>query len=257
MPPLMPPINSPRSFVKPKSHTIRNLSIVIGVLVIVLVGFFMLKGNAPKKASNPSHKTYSATNVPISSTTKHYVSKEQILNIAFDYPSNWTVSPASTTYNGSSNITVKSPVMPIVDANGKTLPGQIVINFRPGGAQINELVQYSAAAAANSVQIAYSNPSPNQLVYPYITFVNLSSNPNPNGLFQEVIITGPDTFNMGAPVTSASLSGLDTIISATFYDCSLNDCSTDNNTLSINSNIWQNSALFNQVLKVFESISLP
>ena len=152
---------------------------------------------------------------------------------------------------------VTSPVTSIVDANGKTVPGQIVINFRPGSAQINELVQYSATAATNSVQIAYNKPSPSQLVYPYITFVNLASNSDPNGLFQEVIITGPNTFSKGDPVSSASLSGLDTIISATFYDCSLNDCSSDNNTLSINSGIWQNSALFNQVLKVFESINLP
>lgn len=254
MPPLMPPTATP----KKSSHKTRNIIlIIVGIMVIALLavgGFWYFshhKSNNKKQAQNTNIKT-----APVATNTKHYVSSEQILNLAFDYPNNWQVSPATTTSSGTSNITITSPVTSITSANGQTVPGQVVVSVKPGSSQISELVVNSAVAAQSSAQIAFSNPTPNQLQYPYLSYIHLSSAPNPSGEFEEVMITGGTNFSQGQAVSSADLADVDPVISATFYNCSQNDCSSDNNTLSISNDTWQNSAIFQQVQKLLESFVL-
>ena len=247
---------------KPKRHG-RLIVIIAVVLVVILVGaggFWYWRNrtythSAAKTSQTSSSQTDNSTSsASATSAISHYVAKETGINLSFDYPSNWTVSPTSTTGNGSQPITVTSPHINTTNASGAQTLAKVVITIRPAGSQISELS--NATAAQTSIQIGYNHPTPAQHQYPYISFVHLTGGTNTDGVFEEVFITGANSFPQNSPIGSADLANIDPLISARFYSCSSSCDGTSAENLSITTNTWNTDPLFKQVLSIFQSFQI-
>jgi hypothetical protein len=257
------PYQPARPFKKPKKlHRGRTTLIVIGVVIILAIlgggGYALSKHHTPAKKS-----TTTASNVPVAKTTTtnngstQYISNGSDLNLSFNYPSAWTVTPASGGNSNDQAITLTSPQTTIPAVDGSNVTGKVVATIRPGSATMSELAANNPTAAAASIQFAYTSPTSNQYQYPYLTFVHFSTGTHAAGAFEEVIVTGTTTFTQGEAVTTTALTGLDPIIAAIFSKCSNTACSGASALpLSINSDTWQNTAVFKQVQTLFASLKL-
>ena len=186
-----------------------------------------------------------------------YLSNGNDLNLSFTYPQNWSVIPSSNDNKNDNTITLTSPLSTVINADNTSVVGKIIIQVRPGTGTINELNNNSPITALASAQIAYSQPTTNQTSYPFISYVHFSDGSKASGAFEEVIITGGLSFALGQSISAEYLSGLDPIISASFYQCATQSCiGTSQSLLSININTWQNISIFQQVLTILESFQL-
>ena len=235
---------------------------ILLAVVIIIAGASIGYGLSRQHSKVPAKKTFSATRVAPSKTTRstatiNYVSNGKDLNLNFGYPASWSVAPASNNNPNDQTITLNSPLTTILDAaTGKAVTGKVTVNIRPGSAQLNELNSGTATAGQASVQYAYNKPTANQYQYAYLTYVHLLSTRNPSGVFEEVLVTGSTQFTQGETVTSANVS-VDPIISAEFYSCSTNACTGSGaSPLSITNNTWQSTPVFQQTLALFESLQL-
>jgi len=257
---------------KKPQHLLRNLLIGLGAVVVIAGAVFggMALANKHKNSkpvaqqaqssagqststSTDSASTSTSTPATPAANSKSYTSNETALGVTFSYPESWTVSPASTTATGKSAITVTSPIASFTDASGASVKGRAVVTMRPSRAGIAELNSGSPAAAQNSVQIGYTNPAAGQHKYPYITFLHFTTGQKATGAFEEVMITGVTTFASGNSVSSSSLAGLDPVISVAFTSCTGDACPTP---LSINNTGWNNNALAQEALNIFQSIQI-
>jgi hypothetical protein len=234
------------------------VTLLIIVLAVIVSGVYLLHKHQPKTpTSTSSHQIIKPDNVTNQTNTVQYVSNGQDLNLDFSYPTSWTVSPPTNDNANDQTITVTSPLLSIQNTGGSTVTGKVVLNIRPGSAQLSELASGNATAAQNSIQIGYTQPLASQQQYPYLSFINLNSGSNPSGGFQEVFITGMLQLTQGENITAADLSSLDPYISASFYSCSTQACSGAGETpLSISLDTWQNTSPFTQTLAIIQSIQL-
>lgn len=233
---------------------------LILLLVLAAGGFYLvhkLHKASPKQAPNSSSSVKPSNNLSNQNASTHYVSNGQDLNLAFSYPSDWSVNPPTNDNTADQTITITSPLMTIEDSSSKSVTGKAVVSIRPGTSQISELASGNATGGQTSVQIGYSQPLTSQQQYPYLSFVNLSGGTDANGAFQEVFVTGQQLFSQGQNITAADLSSLDPIISASFFSCSTQACTGSGETpLSITLDTWQNSSPFTQVLALIQSLQL-
>lgn len=233
-----------------------GLTVIIGC--IVATGFVYLRYH--KSGATPEHKSTSQKSIAPKSgitvnTITHYVSNGSDLNLTFDYPSNWTVSPASGNNQSDQAITLNSPLESVMNSSGNTVLGKTVVSIRPGSAVMTELGANATAGLA-SVQFGYSNPTASQYQYPYLTFINLPGGPDADSDFQEILISGTMQFSQSQSITAASVAA-DPIITASFYSCSTAACTGNGAVpLSITYNTWQQASEFKQTLKLFESLQL-
>jgi hypothetical protein len=234
--------------------------LVIGVIVVIVIGgaLYALHVHTGSKLKHVAiSQTIKPSTNQSSSALSQYVSNGQDLNLAFSYPSNWSVTPPSNDNASDQTITVTSPLMTIENAAGSSLTGKVVVSIRPGSDQITELASGNSTAGQASVQIGYTQPVSGQQQYPFLSFINLPGGADSSGNFQEVIITAEQQFSQGDPITSDELSSLDPIVSASFYGCSTQACvGTGQTPLSITINTWQNDDPFSQILALFESLQL-
>lgn len=235
--------------------------VAIVVLLIVLGGggywYAARRHHAPAKPANATQPAAPKPAAATSGTTLHYVSSESNLNLSFNYPSTWTVTPATNTAAGTQPITVTSPLTTIPSAAGGNVTGKAVIDIRSDSSQASELNSGAATAAQAPVQYAYAAPAADQHQYFYVGFVHLSAGANPAGGFEEAIITGIVSIAQGQAVTPDTISGVAPIISASFYACNTQACSgTGATRLSITADTWNNAALFGQIQSIFESLQL-
>lgn len=248
-------------------HKSRRTPLVLAIVVILAglgVGAYLLtkhastKKPAAKTSTSTAQSTTQVPTTPSATTTTHYVSAEKNLSLEFDYPANWTVTPAAADSAASAQpITIESVPSTITNAAGANVTGKATITIRPGSATISELASGNATAAQASVQIGYTHPTASQHQYPFLTFVHLAGGADPNAAFEEVMITGIQQFAAGNPVTPGSLSELDPIIAASFSLCNTTACSGSTaGTLSITNATWQNTQVLQQVLALFESLKL-
>ena len=248
----------------------RKLLIGTGGLVVValLVGAgYALAHHKAKATGKPAGITSNTTGAssatsPASNTqstsasTTTYTVTGKDLNLSFNYPSNWNVSPAS---GGSSDqtITVTSPQASLNDASGAAVTGKAVVTIRPVAGGISELTNKAATAGQNSVQMHYTNPAAGQHQYPYLTFIHFATGQNASAAFEEVMITGTHQFNAGTAVTSDTLAGLDPIISVSFEKCTTAGCTgSGESALSISGTTWQNNTTMLAVQQLFASLQL-
>lgn len=253
----------------PPARSKRKLLLILaGVLVLLLAGgvaaYWLTHRQQPAPAASsrtPATSNQSQPLVPddtqAQGTSGHYVSNGKDLNLSFSYPSDWTVTPASNNNPNDQPITVTSPLVSIPGANGQSTTGKVIVSIRPGNTTLSELSSDKATAGQASAQIAYDKPTSAQHQYPFLTYVHLAGGANPSSSFEEVIITGVSSFAKDQPITSASLSQLDPIISARFYACSNQACSTSSATsLSITNATWQNAPVCMQTLAIFQSLQI-
>lgn len=197
-----------------------------------------------------------ASDQPASTTTSNYVSNGSALNLGFDYPSNWTVSPSSGNNPNDQTINVNSPLTNIVGADGKSVVGKVTISLRPASALLTELSGGAATVAQDSVQFAYTKPTTAQYQYPYLIFIHLLGGSNPTSAFEEVLVSGHTKFAKGASITDSNIA-VDPIITANFYSCKTNACAGSAAvSLSITNDTWLKSTLFQQTLAVFKSLRI-
>jgi len=186
--------------------------------------------------------------------TPQYVSNGSDLNLDFNYPSNWTVSPPSNDNKNDQTITATSPLTTMTTASGTSVTGKVVVSIRPGTSSLSELDGTTTAQA--SVQIAYSKPTSAQYQYPYLTFIHVPGVSDVAGSFDEVVVTGTTQFPQGTSLSQASVE-VDPIISASFYSCSTQTCTASGQKpVSITNDSWQNDSIFQQSLAVFQSMQL-
>lgn len=241
----------------------RLIFIIVGVIVFaaaVGASYLIVKGN---KSNKPATHSTSKTSVPAAptvaaTTTPQYVSDGTDLNLTFNYPSSWSVSPPSNDNTSDGTITVTSPLSSMASASGTSATGKIVVQVRPGNMAINELSANAPIEALASTQIAYSAPTANQYSYPYLSYVHFSNgSAKTAGVFEEVIITGGQSFTANESLNASYLSGLDPIITASFYQCTTTACTGSGETpLSITDSTWQSTQIFQQVLTLLESFKL-
>jgi len=206
---------------------------------------------AHTSASTPPKPT------PVESSTAatpQYVSNGSDLNLDFNYPSSWSVSPASNDNKNDQTITATSPLTSMTTAAGTSVTGKVVVSVRPGTASLSELDGTTTAQA--SVQIAYSKPTSAQYQYPYLTFIHVPGVNSVAGSFDEVVVTGTTQFPQGTSLSQASVA-VDPIISASFYSCDTQACTASGQKpVSITNDSWQNGAVFQQTLAIFQSMQL-
>jgi hypothetical protein len=252
---------------KPKNG--RSLLIVLAFVVVLAIagggGYVLANHHKSTKKTTTTTTTASSstTTKPVTTTTTtntdttQYVSNGSDLNLSFSYPSGWTVTPASGGNSNDQTITLTSPLTTIPEAGGSSVTGRVVATIRPGSASMSELGANTPTAAVASTQIAYSAPTANQYQYPYLTFIHFSTGAKTAGAFEEVMVTGTTAFTAGQAVTTIALTGLDPIISATFSQCANTTCSATSATpLSITSDTWQNTGVFEQTQAIFTSLKL-
>ncbi len=257
--PLPPNYQPPTNRSKP--HRLRYI-IPIVVIVLILIGgggYWWHKHHA-KSTSSTSATNQTVKPAPAianQSALLTYVSNGQDLNLNFSYPEGWSVTPPTNDNPNDQTITVTSPLITVESASGSSITGKVVVSIRPGSAQLTELASGNATIAQNSTQIGYSQPLASQQQYPFLSFINLNGGSNPSGGFQEVFVTGMLQLTQGQGITAADLSSLDPYISASFYSCSTQACSGAGETpLSVSTNTWQNTAPFNQILALIQSLQL-
>ena len=233
---------------------------IIVVIALVLIGgvLYFVGHKSPKpKGQVSGQKIIQVTPSNTPSTTTKYLSNGNDLNLSFTYPNNWSVTPLSNDNKNDQTITLTSPLTTIINTDNSSVVGKIVIQVRPGTDTVSELNSNSPITSLASTQIAYSQPTSNQTSYPFISFIHFSDGSKATGSFEEVIITGGLSFTQGQTISAENVSGLDPIISASFYQCAAQSCTGSSESfLSINLNTWQNSTIFKQVLAIFESFQL-
>ena len=232
--------------------------LLIAVIIIIgVAGVYLAGHHSPTK---PAAKTttiakVAPTQTSTSTSTSNYVSNGKDLNLSFDYPASWTATPVTGGNTTDQPISVTSPLVSMTSAAGQGVTGKVVLQIRPVTAQLNELGSGTTAAQA-SIQYAYSKPTPAQHNYFYLTFVHVSGASNPAGSFQEIFVTGINTFSAGDSLTPSSIS-VDPIISASFYSCAASICTGASAVpLSISNTTWQNADIFKQTLTALESLKL-
>lgn len=238
-------------------------AIILVVLIVAGGVGYLVLGRSNKAAKTTSQTTTSQSTQPkpkssgTASSAQHYVSNGKDLNLEFDYPGDWTVTPASGNNTSDQAITLNTPSTTIASADGADTTGKVTVSIRPGSAQISELSSNSPTAAQDAVQFAYAHPTTSQHQYPYLSFIHFSNASKVAGSFEEVMITGVTPIAKGTQVTPGGLGNLDPIISASFYKCSTTECSGQGaGYLSITNGTWQNTAIFKQVQALFASLKL-
>ena len=255
---------------QPQHPRRKKILLILAPLLVLLLaagglGTYWLisrqKSPPPTPDTSTVQQATSQTPPPAGAATRssmvQYVSNGSDLKLSFSYPSAWTVTPATNSNPNDKPITITSPLTSVTSTSSSSVTGRVVITINPGGTSLPELASNKATAAATSSQFAYAKPTAAQHQYPYLTFIHLSGGANPAGAFEEVAITGITAFAKEQTVLPESLTQIDPLITARFYQCSTTSCPpAESAALSITSGTWQSGDLFTQVQAVFASMQM-
>ena len=249
---------SPEPKTKDKKSWMKIVMIALAVIIILGGVLYALGHKSTKPKGHISQQKIIQVTPPDTSTsTTNYISNGIDLNLSFDYPNNWTVTPPSNDNKTDQTITLTSPLSMITDADNNSVTGKIVIQVRSGTDTATELNSNSPITSLASTQIKYSEPTANQIVYPFVSFIHFNDGSKATGAFEEVMVTGGLSFSQGQSISAEDISGVDPIITANFYQCATQSCSgSSESLLSIDLNTWQNDTIFQQVLSTLESFQL-
>lgn len=233
--------------------------ILITLMIVGGAGYFVLKQHGHMKNHPRTLATVKSTpskSVTNTSTMAHYVSNGTDLNLSFDYPNSWSVTPDSNNNTSDSIITLNSPLTTVIDSTGASVTGKVTVTIRPGSMAISELANGAVTAAQSSVQFSYTNPTSSQDTYPFLSFFNLTGESDPSSAFSEVLVTGKTQFTKDQSILPASVA-VDPIIAASFYHCTSSDCfGSAAVPLTITQTSWQNVSLFEQTMAILASMQL-
>jgi len=233
--------------------------LIITIILIVLIGlgaagYVLLhhKNKAPaKQAATTQNLPAPAANT--NSGVSEYTAPADGLNLAFSYPTDWTVSPASG--QSGKAITITSLLVSLPDATGTNTTGKIVVSIRGDISNISELASAQVTTAQDSVQYAYKAPTTAQHQYFYVSFLHFASPVTAQGAFQEVAITSVNQLPKGTAITSDLLGEVDPLVTASFYACTATPCTGSGQALvGVTGASWQSNKALLQVQTLFESL---
>ncbi|MFA5004438.1 MAG: hypothetical protein WC498_04150 [Candidatus Saccharimonadales bacterium] len=232
------------------------LLILLAVLLLAGLGFgaYKLLSHKTTKASTKGNQSQ---NIPKPSEVTGnglttYTAPTDGLGLSFDYPSSWVVTPTSG--QPGTTITATSLLVSLTDATGSKATGKVVVTVSASATNPTGKGPVAAKAAQDSVQYAYTAPTPIQHQYYYVSFLHFPNAAATVGAFEEVAITGINLMPKDTAITSDLLGSVNPVISAVFYKCSTQDCTgTGQSLLSISNSTWQSNATMQAVQKLFES----
>jgi hypothetical protein len=214
----------------------RIILLIIPVILALGAGGYFLFAK-PKKAETPqSATTGQAQQAPVEKAddnlSEHYVS--QSLRFTVDYPKSWTKNDETT-----GQLTLQSPKSKLTDTSGTKTDGQVTITIVGTGKPVPNFTGAMAAAAAESVKIAYKQPAATQRKETYLSFLNFGTSQGIGAAY----ITGDFGYQKGQDIPKTDIAKIDPIISVSF-------AGSDNKPLAISPEAWSSD----EILKVTQSV---
>lgn len=228
----------------------RNLIISLSALIILAaiaggIYWFTLRHkpsvNTPAAEASTSSTQQKASTSGIDTATTNYTSGN--FNLAFSYPSNWTLSD-----NGGGVMTVKSPTLPLKNAAGQAVSGSIILTVRDHSQKLNEFNAGNATATRDSTKIAYSKPTQTQRANTYISFLQYATTTT-QGALDGIYITGDSGYQKGQAIPMVDVQKVDPIISLTFVDAT-------GKAMSIPNSLWDDATISGPLIALLESFSI-
>lgn len=228
------------------------------VPVIALLGsagWFLLfhKAAAVRHSSAVAHATYVAPKAtlqapaapPIPSTSYNSTT----FALSFNYPTSWAIVDS-----GSAGITVTSPSLNLINANGQTVNGQIVMSLTKQGT-IPSGFGTNSVAVLSSTKINYTQPTSTQAAGTYISFVQYPAT-NTKGGLDGIFLTGNYGYKKDQTIPSSDLAKINPLIDFTFLSCASASCpASSRQPLTIASTNWSNNSFSAPILLIFKSFS--
>jgi cytoskeletal protein RodZ len=198
-----------------KKTSVKKRVLLIAVIVIVLLGLgggtavLLSARNKPaaksKTASNSSSSNTSAAKQPSSNVAAQdnggtYTYKSTTLNIGVTYPKTWTLRENAD----KSEMTLTSPQTSYTKKDGTSTEGVFTLHLRNGSIPAAMVSAVNGATAvADSVIVAYSQPTSAQRQYTNVSYAG----PDANN-FTFLVVTGSTAFKAGQAFGgSVDLSG--------------------------------------------------
>jgi hypothetical protein len=237
-------------------HKVLRRIVKIIVLVILIAGLGVIaytEGpnvgnwfNSKSKAKVPSAPAVSST---IAAPSQQYSSSNQ--SLSFEYPAKWKVTEASE------EITVKSNPLRLLNYNGKTITGQIVMTVQANNSNNLGIPAFNTgnpAAVLPSQLVNYKNPASDQLASTYISFLEYA-NAKGSGI-SVIYITGNTGYTLGQYSSAADIDKVSPIIGINFFSCRNNTCSGTTSPMTISTSSWSNTKFSSPLLRMLESFSI-
>ena len=234
------------------------LWLVLAVVVVLVLGggtaYVMLKSKTtkPKSGSSLIKKAVASkpTNVqptaPVIPTNSH---TSAAYGATFNYPSSWTVVDS-----GSAPLTVTSPVMNLISANGQTVLGQIVLTMANMG-YLPTAFGPQSVAVLGSQKIVFSNASTAQAADTYISFVQYPATTIRGGL-DGIYVSGNYGYQKFQNIPASNITTVNPFIAVTFLACASPSCpTTTRQPLTIAASDWSNQSFSAPILVMLKSFS--
>ncbi len=224
------PVKTPKN----RQKHIIILLVIILICLVVLIFLSYKNHKTTTKTSVTSQKT--TTSVTINTTKAPDVQLTSYsstnFNLTVSYPTGWKIA------DGTSSLTITSPVSNIVGADGQTVKGKTLISVSSKGTLPANIGNGNPTAVLASTIMKYTSPSSDQRAQTYVSFAQYSTTLSSSGL-DAIFLTGDYGYTLGQTIPQSDLKNLDPIVSTTFLKC--NDIACTNTTpLTINSSNWAN-----------------
>ncbi len=227
--------------------------VIVAIVLIGGVGILVANGHKSKptaaKEASPTRKLPAAVAVPkaplIPSTS--YTSTN--FNTSFNYPNGWNLIDS-----GNAPLTVTSPVMNIIAANGQTKLGEIVLTLAQKGS-VPLAFGSTSVAVLTSVKITFSQPSTSQAAQSYISFIQYPATTTRGGL-DGIYLSGNYGYQKYQNIPQSNIAAVDPLVYVSFYSCVNKLCPDSSRApLTIASTDWNNSQFSAPILLMFKSFT--
>jgi hypothetical protein len=168
--------------------------------------------------------------------------------LTLSHPKTWTV-----TDDGSTSITLLSPVMQLTNATGQKVDGKVVIIVQQQGQIPTAFGTADAAAVLPSQLIKYTNPGSTQRAQTYVSFLQYSS-ATITGTLDGIYVTGNYGYQKDQAIPTSDVTNLNPLITVTFGQCTTKACTSIEN-LRISATSWSQETLSKPILAILESLS--
>lgn len=165
-----------------------------------------------------------STNTPEPPKNLHYVS--DALKLEFDYPSDWRIESSPS----NAFITIQSPKTDILQANGETSKGRVVMQIHAkyvdNFSQTPVTVDDATAIAYDSEKVVYKNPTTAQRKETHLTFSRSSNVGGPATGFDTIFVSGNLVYKKGAMARSQAYKTINPFIIIYVNPCLEDNCDT-------------------------------
>jgi hypothetical protein len=232
------------------------ITAVLVLLALIGLGAWAYKSykNKPAKhnASSSAQSSGSAASIAPPQATPSIPSSSYSstnFNTSFNYPTGWNVVDS-----GSAPLTVTSPVMTLVAANGQNVQGQAVLTLAKAGS-LPTAFGTQSVAVLTSQKIAYNQPSTSQAAQSYLSFIQYPATTTVGGL-DGIYMTGNFGYQKDQAIPSSDIASVNPLVYVSFYSCASSQCPlSSRQPLTISSSDWSSSSFSAPLLLMFKSFS--